>query len=127
MPGASQEPPRGRPAIHNLAFQRNFPLDVFPSLGLPGEPLRVDGVEFYGQISFLKTAIRTIQSEPRSPSSHPGAAAQSANWAAYHIALRQRGSLTVWFTEAAIAACRADHAPRAAASRATRRWRLPRR
>jgi hypothetical protein len=57
------------------AFQRNFSLDVFPSLGLPGEPLRVDGVEFYGQISFLKTAIRTIQSEPRSPSSHPKAAA----------------------------------------------------
>src|SRR5207245_893611 len=26
------------------------------------------------------------------------------NWAAYDIALRQRGSLTVWFTEAAIAA-----------------------
>jgi hypothetical protein len=25
------------------------------------------------------------------------------NWAAYDIALRQRGSLTVWFTEAAIA------------------------
>jgi hypothetical protein len=33
------------------------------------------------------------------------------NWAAYDIALRQRGSLTVWFTEAAIAAWRAE--PRA--------------
>src|SRR5258707_15523391 len=32
------------------------------------------------------------------------------NWAAYDIALRQRGSLTVWFTEAAIAAWKA--APR---------------
>ena len=32
-----------------------------------------------------------------------------ANWA--DIALRQRGSLTVWFTEAAIAACKAE--PRA--------------
>jgi hypothetical protein len=30
------------------------------------------------------------------------------NWAAYDIALRQRGSLTVWFTEAAIAAWRAE-------------------
>jgi Transposase DDE domain len=29
------------------------------------------------------------------------------NWAAYDIALRQRGSLTVWFTEAAIAAWKA--------------------
>lgn len=33
------------------------------------------------------------------------------NWAAYDLALRQRGSLTVWFTEAAIAAWKA--APRA--------------
>src|SRR5437763_16549421 len=30
------------------------------------------------------------------------------NWAAYDIALRQRGSLTVWFTEAAIAAWQAE-------------------
>ena len=30
------------------------------------------------------------------------------NWAAYDIALRQRGSLTVWFTEAAIAAWKAS-------------------
>jgi Transposase DDE domain len=33
------------------------------------------------------------------------------NWAAYDIALRQRGNLTVWFTEAAIAAWKAE--PRA--------------
>ena len=33
------------------------------------------------------------------------------NWGAYDIALRQRGSLTVWFTEAAIAAWKAE--PRA--------------
>src|SRR5215210_7864218 len=31
-----------------------------------------------------------------------------ANWAEYDAALRQRGSLTVWFTEAAIAAWRAE-------------------
>src|SRR5467141_3071282 len=30
------------------------------------------------------------------------------NWAVYDIALRQRGSLTVWFTEAAIAAWKAE-------------------
>src|SRR3954464_5767915 len=33
------------------------------------------------------------------------------NWAEYDAALRQRGSLTVWFTDAAIAAWRAE--PRA--------------
>ena len=31
-----------------------------------------------------------------------------ANWAAYDAALRQRGSLTIWFTDAAIAAWRAE-------------------
>jgi len=30
------------------------------------------------------------------------------NWAEYDAALRQRGSLTVWFTEEAIAAWRAE-------------------
>src|SRR3954454_7194783 len=30
------------------------------------------------------------------------------NWAAYNEALRQRGSLTVWFTEEAIAAWKAE-------------------
>jgi hypothetical protein len=33
---------------------------------------------------------------------------QVTNWAEYDAALRQRGSLTVWFTEAAIAAWRAE-------------------
>jgi hypothetical protein len=30
------------------------------------------------------------------------------NWAAYDAALRQRGSLTIWFTDAAVAAWRAE-------------------
>ena len=30
------------------------------------------------------------------------------NWAAYDASLRQRGSLTVWFTDEAIAAWRAE-------------------
>src|SRR5437763_13877065 len=33
---------------------------------------------------------------------------QVTNWAEYDAALRQRGSLTVWFTDAAIAAWRAE-------------------
>ena len=54
---------------------------------------------------------RAIQNEPRSPSSHPEAAAPSDELGGLCIALRQRGSLTVWFTEAAIAAWQAE--PRA--------------
>lgn len=44
--------------IHNAAFQGCFPLDVGAHLGLPAEVLGVDGMEFYGKLSFLKAAIR---------------------------------------------------------------------
>jgi len=44
--------------IHNLAFQGIFPLDVFPDLGLAAEALSPEGMEFYGQLSFLKAGIR---------------------------------------------------------------------
>ncbi|MGE5540066.1 MAG: glycogen synthase GlgA [Gemmatimonas sp.] len=54
--------PKPRPAtvftIHNLAFQGLFPADVFPRLGLPSECFSADGMEFYGQVSFLKAGIR---------------------------------------------------------------------
>ncbi len=44
--------------IHNLAFQGNFPRETLPSIGL-SEQLFTDGdIEFYGQVSFLKAAIR---------------------------------------------------------------------
>ena len=33
------------------------------------------------------------------------------NWAEYDAALRQRGSMTLWFTEAAIAAWHAERSP----------------
>ncbi len=44
--------------IHNMAFQGNFPLHASPDLGLPTTMLNSDGVEFYGQLSFLKAGIR---------------------------------------------------------------------
>jgi starch synthase len=44
--------------IHNLAFQGNFPLQVFPDLGLPPEAGTPEGIEFYGQLSFMKSGIR---------------------------------------------------------------------
>jgi starch synthase len=54
--GASR--PRTVFTIHNLAFQGNFPLDSFGQVGLPRETLSPEGVEFFGQISFLKAGIR---------------------------------------------------------------------
>jgi starch synthase len=64
--------------IHNLAYQGIFPADVLPSLALPPESLDVNGIEYYGKVSFLKAGLfyahrvstvsptyaREIQSEP---------------------------------------------------------------
>ncbi len=44
--------------IHNLAFQGLFPPQVFASLGLPPESFSIDGVEFHGQVSFLKAGLQ---------------------------------------------------------------------
>lgn len=48
--------------IHNLAFQGNYPIELGPQLGIPPELLVADpsapGIEFYGQLSFMKAAIR---------------------------------------------------------------------
>ncbi len=50
--------PRTILTMHNLAYQGVFPASVFPELGLPADSFTPDGVEFYGQVSFLKAGIR---------------------------------------------------------------------
>ncbi len=44
--------------VHNLAFQGQFPLEIFAGLGLPYEAMSVDGVEYYGGIGYLKAGLR---------------------------------------------------------------------
>jgi starch synthase len=44
--------------IHNLAYQGRFPGSAFASLGLPDDAFSPDGVEFFGDVSFLKAGIR---------------------------------------------------------------------
>ena len=44
-------------SIHNIAFQGLFPRTVFPQLGLPARYFDVEGLEFYGQVSFMKAAL----------------------------------------------------------------------
>lgn len=44
--------------IHNIAFQGIFPADLLYELGLPPSAFTVDGVEYYGQIGFLKSGLR---------------------------------------------------------------------
>jgi starch synthase len=43
--------------IHNLAFQGNYPIGLGPSLGIPDSVLNADGIEFWGNLSFLKAGI----------------------------------------------------------------------
>ncbi len=44
-------------AIHNMAFQGNFSASTVQQLHLPSASFGVDGVEFYGQLSFLKAGL----------------------------------------------------------------------
>jgi starch synthase len=43
--------------VHNLAYQGFFPAALFPDLALPAGFFSVDGVEFYGGLSFLKAGL----------------------------------------------------------------------
>jgi starch synthase len=43
--------------IHNIAFQGVFPMRSFYRTNLPEELMGIDGVEFYGQMSFMKAGI----------------------------------------------------------------------
>jgi starch synthase len=43
--------------IHNLAYQGNFAADRLDRLAIPRDAFSVDGVEFHGKVSFLKTGI----------------------------------------------------------------------
>jgi len=42
---------------HNLMYAGYFPAGVFPELSLPGSFFGIDGVEFYGGVSFLKAGL----------------------------------------------------------------------
>ena len=44
--------------VHNLAFQGQFPVSTFWELGLPDTALSVDGIEYYGDIGYLKAGVR---------------------------------------------------------------------
>lgn len=43
--------------VHNIAFQGQFPAAYFNILDLPPQAFAIDGVEFYGNVSFLKGGL----------------------------------------------------------------------
>jgi starch synthase len=44
--------------VHNLAFQGLFPAAAFAELGLPRSAFHIDGIEFHGQVSFIKAGLQ---------------------------------------------------------------------
>jgi starch synthase len=45
-------------AVHNLAYQGNYPPALLGRVGVPGEFMRTEnGVEFHGAVSFMKTGL----------------------------------------------------------------------
>ena len=44
--------------VHNLAFQGQFAASIFPELGLPQSAFAVEGIEYYGDVGFLKAGLQ---------------------------------------------------------------------
>jgi starch synthase len=44
--------------VHNLAFQGRFPQQMLREIGLPPDSFTMDGVEYYGDIGFLKAGLQ---------------------------------------------------------------------
>ncbi len=55
-PGGVKRVP-GVYTVHNLAYQGLFEARLFGDLGLPTAAFQVDGLEFHGQISFMKAGL----------------------------------------------------------------------
>lgn len=53
-----QPRPKTVVTVHNLAFQGRFQRSLLEEIGLPLESFTVDGVEYYGDIGFLKAGLR---------------------------------------------------------------------
>ena len=49
--------PRSVMTVHNIAFQGQFPASVFGTLGLPAQAFAIDGVEYYGNVGYLKGGL----------------------------------------------------------------------
>ena len=53
-----QRRPKTVLTVHNLAYQGRFPRQILEEIGLPPESFTIEGVEYYGDIGFLKAGLR---------------------------------------------------------------------
>ncbi len=51
--------PRTVMTVHNIAFQGQFPASIFPRLGLPAASYSMEGLEYFGNVGFLKGGLAT--------------------------------------------------------------------
>ena len=49
--------PKSIMTVHNIAFQGQFPASLFAALQLPPASFSIDGVEYYGNVCFLKGGL----------------------------------------------------------------------
>ena len=56
-PKKSAKPPATIITVHNLAYQGQFPANLLAALHLPTAAFTMEGVEYYGQIGFLKAGL----------------------------------------------------------------------
>ena len=56
---ADRPAPPSLMTIHNIAFQGQYGVDVFPHLGLPPDAYAIDGVEYYGGVGYLKAGLQS--------------------------------------------------------------------
>jgi starch synthase len=49
--------PKSVITVHNIAFQGQYPAGYFNVLNLPPQAFAIDGVEFYGNVSYLKGGL----------------------------------------------------------------------
>lgn len=49
--------PRTVLTVHNIAFQGQFASSVFPRLGLPAAAYAIEGLEYFGNVNFLKGGL----------------------------------------------------------------------
>jgi starch synthase len=49
--------PKSVVTVHNIAFQGQFPASVFGLLGLPEQVFGIDGLEYYGNVGYLKGGL----------------------------------------------------------------------
>jgi len=52
-----EKPPATIFTIHNIAYQGQFPADIVARLGLPWEMFTMDGLEYWGDMAFLKAGL----------------------------------------------------------------------